>query len=292
MRPPPAPPARVSSHTTKGLAAVQLRSTASAVLLLFASFASAAPAQIPVDGLRTAEAPPAAVPFGVGEKLVYSVSLSPFGGVGDGSFEVVELDTIHGHTTYRLRMRVKGGVLFAKVNDHYQSWMDVHSLISRRFQQDQKEVKYERHRTLDFFPEQLRWSRLDKEESGPLPTDRPLDDISFIYYARTLPLEVGRTYTLPQYFHKDGNPVVLKVLRRETVKVPAGTFATIVVQPIIQTKGLFGKGGKAEVYFSDDDRRLLVQMKSDVPVLGSLTLRLERIELGERLSSTSPAQHP
>ncbi|HET9984615.1 MAG TPA: DUF3108 domain-containing protein [Longimicrobiales bacterium] len=262
------------------------------MLLLFASLASPAPAQTPVEGLRTAEAPPAPVPFGVGEKLVYSVSLSPFGGVGDGSFEVVELDTIRGHTTYRLRMRVKGGVLFAKVNDHYQSWMDVHSLISRRFQQDQKEVKYERHRTLDFFPEQLRWSRLDKEESGPLPTDRPLDDISFIYYARTLPLEVGRTYTLPQYFHKDGNPVVLKVLRRETVKVPAGTFATIVVQPIIQTKGLFGKGGKAEVYFSDDDRRLLVQMKSDVPVLGSLTLRLERVELGERLSSTSPAQHP
>ncbi|MBX6363975.1 MAG: DUF3108 domain-containing protein [Gemmatimonadetes bacterium] len=263
-----------------------------AFLVSLFAFAAPASAQTVTDHLRTAEAPPAPVPFGVGEKLVYTVSLSPFGEVGDGSFEVVELDTIHGHTTYRLQMRVKGGVLFAKVNDHYESWLDVHSLISRRFKQDQKEVKYERHRTLDFFPEQLRWRRLDKDESGPLPTDRPLDDISFIYYARTLPLEVGRTYTLPQYFHKDGNPVVLKVLRRDTVTVPAGRFATIVVQPIIQTKGLFGKGGKAEVFFSDDDRRLLVQMKSDVPVLGSLNLKLKSVDLGERLSADPAARYP
>jgi cysteine sulfinate desulfinase/cysteine desulfurase-like protein len=33
-------------------------------------------------------------------------------------------------------------------------------------------------------------------------------------------------------------------------------------------------GGRAEVYFTDDDRRLLVQMKSRIPVIGSLNLFL------------------
>lgn len=227
---------------------------------------------------------PAPVPFGVGEKLKYKVTLSPFGDVGSGSFEVADLDTIHGHTTYRILMSLKGGIPFAHVDDHMESWMDVNLLVSRRFRQDQKEVRYKRYRAFDFFPEERRWKRLDKDESGELPTDRPLDDISFLYFVRCLPLVVGRTYTLPQYFAKEGNPVVVKVLRRDTIQVPAGTFPVIVVQPVIQTKGLFGKGGKAEVYFSDDDRRLLVAMKSDVPVLGSLNLYLESYSLGEKLT--------
>ena len=90
---------------------------------------------------------------------------------------------------------------------------------------------------------------------GSLDTSEPLDDVAFLYYARTLPLEVGETYTINRYFREDGNPVVLRVLRKETIRMPAGTFNTIVVQPIIQTDGLFGEGGEAEVYFTDDARR-------------------------------------
>ena len=114
-------------------------------------------------------------------------------------------------------------------------------------------------------------------------TSRPLDEVSFLYYARTLPLEVGQTYTLNQYFKKDGNPVVLKVLRKERVRVPAGTFETIVVRPIIKTKGLFSEGGEAEVYFTDDERRIMVQMRSRVPVVGSISLHLKEYRPGEPL---------
>jgi hypothetical protein len=157
--------------------------------------------------------------------------------------------------------------------------MDVDGLFSRRFKQDQHEVNFKRKRTYDFLPERRSWRR-ENGETGTLPTDRPLDDVSFLYYARTLPLKVGDTYTIPRYFKGDGNPVVIKVLRKETVKVPAGTFNTVVVQPIIKTDGLFGEGGKAEVYFSDDNRRMLVQIKSQVPVVGSLSLHLKEYRPG------------
>jgi hypothetical protein len=118
----------------------------------------------------------------------------------------------------------------------------------------------------------------DSDERGTLPTNEPLDDLSFLFYARTLPLEVGDTYTINRYFKADGNPVVLKVLRKETIRVPAGTFNTVVVQPIIQTDGLFGQGGHAEVYFTDDARRLLVYLRSSVPIVGSLTLSLKAFQ--------------
>ena len=106
--------------------------------------------------------------------------------------------------------------------------------------------------------------------------------------------EVGQTYTFDRYYKNSGNPVTVKVLRKETVTVPAGTFETVVVRPIIKTKGLFGEGGEAEVYFTDDHRRLIVQMKSKVPVIGSLGLQLESYMPGEKLaakaSSTTPSE--
>ncbi|MBI4545106.1 MAG: DUF3108 domain-containing protein [Gemmatimonadetes bacterium] len=234
----------------------------------------------------------AAVPFGPGERLDYKLTLGIFGEVGKGSMEVVGVEDVRGSPAYHLRFDLKGGILFAKVDDRLQSWLDVSRLQSHRFRQDQKEFRYERHRTLDFFPHEMLWRRLDKDESGALATERPLDDVSFIYFVRTLPLEVGQTYTFHRYFKADGNPVVVKVLRKEVVKVPAGTFETIVVQPIIQTDGLFGKGGRAEIYFTDDEQRLVVQLKSHVPVIGSLNLYLDSYQPGAKLSPLFPPSPP
>jgi hypothetical protein len=226
----------------------------------------------------------AEVPFGPGERATYQVRVGLLGGVGDGVMEVVGVEDVRGHPTYNLRLSMKGGVPFYRVDTRFESWLDIARLVSRRFEQDQNEGKYKRHRIFEFFPEEERWERADSDHEGELPTDLPLDDVSFLYFARTLPLEVGETYTFPRYFREDGNPVILKVLRKETVTVPVGTFETIVVQPIIQTSGLFGDGGRAEVYFTDDDQRILVQMKSRVPVLRSLNLILDSYVPGKKLS--------
>ena len=120
-----------------------------------------------------------------------------------------------------------------------------------------------------------------------MPTDEPLDDIAFLYFVRSHPMEVGQEYRFDRYYKEGGNPVVIQVLRIETIEVPAGRFETIVVRPIIQTKGLFGQGGKAELYFTNDDRRILVQMKSSVPVVGRLSLHLKSITEGHPLRSPS-----
>ncbi|HEX2093766.1 MAG TPA: DUF3108 domain-containing protein [Longimicrobiaceae bacterium] len=221
----------------------------------------------------------ARLPFGAGERATYQVRL---GGVrvGSGSMHVVGIEKVHGHDTYHARFRLSGGVPLARVDDRFDTWIDVDELFSRRFKQDQREVRYERRRTYEFFPERREYRRTDKDETGPIPTDRPLDDISFLYYARTLPLRVGETYRLNRYFKESGNPVVLRVMRRENVTVPAGTFRTIVVRPTIRTRGLFGEGGEAEVYLSDDARKIPVLIRSRVPVVGSLTMHLETYQPG------------
>lgn len=254
----------------------------SVVLFSLGSSASGAPSGTvaPITSVEVAPVP-GVVPFGLGEKASYAVRLGRLGTVGQGSLHIRGIETVDQRRTYRTRMQISGGVPLARVDDTFESWIDVDGLFSRRYHQDQKEVNFERIRKFDFFPERRTYRRTDTGEVGTLPTDRPLDEVSFLYYVRTLPLRVGETYTLNQYFREDGNPVVLRVLRTERVRVPAGTFETIVVQPIIRTRGLFSEGGRAEVFFSNDDRRILVQMRSRVRLIGSLSLHLQEYEPGQ-----------
>jgi hypothetical protein len=105
----------------------------------------------------------------------------------------------------------------------------------------------------------------------------PMDEVSFVYFARTLPLEPGQCYELPRYFRPDGNPVVLRVVRRDTITVPAGRFPAIVIQPEITTSAIFSKNGRAEVWLSDDSARTVLQLKSQLS-FGSINLYLTRVD--------------
>ena len=54
----------------------------------------------------------------------------------------------------------------------------------------------------------------------------------------------------------------------------AGTFSSIVIQPRIKANGIFGENGDAEIWFSDDERRLPLRIKSRFAKF-SLNLSLE-----------------
>lgn len=227
------------------------------------------------------------IPFGVGENLRYKVKAGIFS-VGEARMSIGPLDTINGYPTYVAEWHIEGGIPFYSMDSKYRTWMDVENLVSRKFVKDQDEGGRKRYREYDFYPEERRWHRIDYDSTGTLPTSLPLDEISFVYFARTLPLEVGDRYTFHRFFQDDGNPVVLDVIRKDERSVGAGKFRTIVVRPTIQTRGLFAEGGEAEIHFSDDERRLVVYMKSKLPGM-NLTLHLEGIEEGVRVDRTELA---
>src|SRR5687768_3920474 len=168
---------------------------------------------------------------------------------------------------------VKGGTVVYKVNDRYESWVDIFTLASLRHHQDIDEGSYERERRYEIYPEREAYVEQGKPEQKSV--SQPLDDGSFIYFVRTLPLEMGKTYELNRYFRPDRNPVKVQVLRRERVTVPAGTFNAIVVRPSIKTTGIFGEGGHAELWLADDSTRMVLQLKSRLS-FGSLNLYLKK----------------
>jgi hypothetical protein len=230
----------------------------------------------------------ASVPFGPGEDLRYRVKLG-IANVGEGFLRVEGIEEVRGHPTYHVSMGLDASLAFglATVRDRFDSWLDTRLLVSRRFVRDIHELNYKSLRIFDIYPEEKRWERADADKRGETLQMLTLDEISFLYFLRTLPLEVGAEYEFNRYFKEDGNPVKVKVLRRQTVEVPAGTFDAIVVQPIIQTDGLFSEGGEAEVYFTDDESRHLVYMRSKVPLVGSLTLHLTSIREGTPLNPSA-----
>jgi hypothetical protein len=233
-----------------------------------------------------ADAAAAPVPFGPGEKVTYGVSWGIFGRRGSATSEVVSVEDVRGQASYHLSFSLRGKVIAFGIDDVQESWLDVSDLFSHRFKQNLNQTSYKRLRTLDFFPDEMKWRRVESPDSGDLASEIPLDDVSFLYWARTLDLQVGQRYEFRRYFKDSGNPVVIEVLRRDTVTVPAGRFATIVVRPLIRTSGLFSEGGSAEIYFSDDWRRLVVMMKTKLSV-GTATMRLESYTPGEQLPRAS-----
>ncbi len=220
----------------------------------------------------------AVVPWGPGERLEYRVGLPFFGG-GDGHMEILGIDSVRGEPVYHAEFAVKAGAFLglAKVNDVWESWIDTGLITSRRFVSDIHDPGYSSYRSFEFYPDEMYWHQTDEDVIGELGSALPQDDVSIFYFIRTLPLEVGDTYTLSRYFKKDGNPIVLDVERRDVREVGAVTFNAIVVLPTIQTDGLFAEGGEAELHFSDDENRYLVYARIKLGWWGSITLRLENI---------------
>ena len=232
------------------------------------------------------------VPFGVGEVLEYDIKFSgkPTLGrevhVGNGSMEILPMDTVRGRDAWHTMFRLSGGIPFYRVNDKYEAWADASSLMSLRFYQDIDEGSYEPKRHYEIFPERREYVENDKPPQESV--EHPVDDGFLLYYIRTIPLRVGLDTTINDYFKADRNPIRLKVVRSEKIRVPAGEFNAIVIEPTIKTTGIFKEGGRASIWLSDDDNRIMLQMKSRVSSLGSLNVYLKSY----RPSPTAPTRPP
>ena len=238
----------------------------------------------------SAQSPPSAAPsenaiarnkaaFAAGERLSYDASFGRLH-IGHGTMLLDGTDTVRGRTAWRAIFTISGGTFFFRVRDSTVSWFDTTSLVSLRFAQHIREGRYHADRDYQIYPERGTYARLDEPEVGEVKSvHEPLDDASFLYFLRSVPLEVGRTYQFDRYFQPEGNPIIIRVLRREQVTVPAGRFNAIVVQPEFKTPGIFSQKGHAEVWLADDSTHIMLMLKSGLS-FGSLNLYLTKYSLG------------
>jgi hypothetical protein len=107
----------------------------------------------------------------------------------------------------------------------------------------------------------------------------PLDDAAFLYWVRTVPLEVGKRYEYQRYFRPDRNPVIVVVEKKEKVSVAGKKFTAIVVRPIIpKGRGIFAEQAEAHIWLSDDAQRLVLALQSNFS-FGTVTLKLKEFSV-------------
>jgi hypothetical protein len=230
-------------------------------------------ALLPTRDLSPAVAgePDLKIPFQVGEKLTYNAKVNALN-AGKATISVDALEMVRGIPTYHTTFDVRGRVLFKKFANHYESWFDTTNLVSLRHSQktDDVDKKYE------FHPDKKMYIKNGDGIENP-SVSMPLDECSFLFYLRSVPLEVGKTYTVDRYYYAEKNPIVVTVLRKERIKVPAGEFEAFVLKPVVKSNGLFSVKSDAEVWLADDKFHTLLKLRSKLP-LGTLYLELKDIE--------------
>jgi hypothetical protein len=272
-----------------------------------------------LSGVRAAEPMPAASPvlstapaaiafawrteaqtaFAPGETIRYVIKYGILPS-GVATLEIRSTDTVRGRPVYYLHSEARTNKTidaFFKVRDKNESWMDVQSLASLRFRQSMREGGYMREVETDYdhaarsFTYRKRRKGKETVVEGPIPPFVQ-DVLSSLYFIRTRPLVVGQTYTLDANSGAVNWPLRVHVLRKEKVRVPAGVFQCLRLDPILAGEGIFQAKGKLLVWVTDDERRVPVLLRSKVAVGAFDAEMREYIPGGSPAAAVLPAPPP
>jgi hypothetical protein len=245
----------------------QARSAIVRAIIATIIIASASPLVAQQDSALT-------LPFAIGEKFVYSGRSQSLGNIGKGEMWIEGPVDVRGVSTWLLRFDFRAGIGPVGGSNRSSSWIEPTTMSAMRFSKREKRFLSGKEETVEMFPGENRWTS-SAGRSGTGMSAQPLDELSYIFFVRTLPLEEGVTYTFDRHFDAARNPTTIRVTGRESIETKAGTFRTIRVEMIVKDSRNYDKVGLITLFLSDDERRIPVRIESDIPLLGHAVLTLE-----------------
>jgi hypothetical protein len=224
------------------------------------------------------------LPFAPGEKLTFAGKVHS-GVSGGGTLWVEGPVELRGATTWLLHSDMEGRVGPLRATDRNASWLDPIRMTSLRYTSRERHIVSKHDDAVDIFAGEKRW-RAENGAEGVITVGAPLDELSFLYYVRTLPLTEDTTISVARHFDLARNPTVLRVAGREEIQVGAGRFRALVVEMRVRDPRRYRGEGSIRIHLSDDACRLILRLDSRVPDAGPATLELQSHE-GVRSSCTS-----
>ena len=219
------------------------------------------------------------VAFGVNEKFTFDINYG-FINAGGATMEVTRLIEYNNRPCYQTVTRAYSNSFFSNffnVDDRVESIVDALGIFSWRFEKNLKEGSYSANRQYTFDQRlNLAYDGKDTVKVNPYVQDA----LSALYFVRTQDLEVGKSVFADNFTDGKLYPLEVKVIRREEITVPAGTFECLVVEPLLRSVGVFKHEGKLTVWLTDDRLKMPVLMKSKV-LVGSISAELIDYQLGE-----------
>ncbi len=223
---------------------------------------------------------PQFVPFDEGELLIFAIQYGLIY-AGDATLEVRNVATLESGKAYHIISTARTNRAFDKifkVRDRHDSFMHYEHLYSLSFEKHLREGKFKRDEKVVF--DQKRHMAIYPDREVPIPPNTQ-DFLSALYYGRTLMLEPGQAIAMANHTGGKNYPIFIKVLRRERVTVPAGTFDCLVIEPVLQTSSIFESKGKLTIWLTDDKLKMPVMLRSKV-VIGAFEAVLKEYRLSEK----------
>jgi hypothetical protein len=173
--------------------------------------------------------------------------------------------------------------LIFHVSDKFQSTFDRERGCTEEFDKQTVEGRRQINSTLKLDYQQGK-STLDEKN---LTTGQPkhlesgipncvTDLLTGVFYASSQNMVVGQNFQMPVSDPLKTVVVTMKVEGREELKLPAGTFKTVRVEPTAEA-GVVKNRGQIWIWYTDDDRHLPVQMRAR-SFWGTITFRLASLE--------------
>jgi hypothetical protein len=214
--------------------------------------------------------------FPVGERLEYEARFS-FLNLGTMTLEVSDTLTYEGQLCYSISSILTSTrslrFLFS-IDDTIDVYTSHDELLPLLFRERINESGYHRASNLYFDREKLIVSYDNSLRFDIFDDTR--DVVSFWYYLRSIPLEIGDTIRISVHSARENQEIMCFVKNGGKVKTKAGEYNTILVESQTEGKGIFGSKGGMEIWFSEKDR-LPVQIRASMK-FGSVLFKLREVK--------------
>lgn len=226
---------------------------------------------------------PAVQPFTPGEKLTFDLT---WGGIGAGTAVLTVLPpaTVNGVAAYGFEMTARSTETIDriyKIRDRLESYADMEMTHSLLYKQKIREGGYRQNQliTFDWEKNELTYTSNNSKPRQVSIMPGTFDPLAAFYFLRLQPLTKVRSVECPI---TDGKRNVIGrayIVGRETIKVGGRTYATIVLEPILDDVELFNADDSSGIrmWVTADARKIPVMVESRV-ALGFFRAELRRVE--------------
>ena len=230
-------------------------------------------------------------PFRVGEKIVHSVKYFKVQ-AGTLALEVRPFAFVNGKKSYNFTTSIKSSSFFSSfyaVDDYATTLMDFDTLVPSVYTMHVKESGQLREARALFDASTLKatfWDKKQTEKDGVQEKRIEWDMLPYsqnvysaAYYMRMFQWDVG-TENGFRIAH-DGDNLIFKgkAIRREKITTKVGEFTALVIKPDIYLKGKFTPTGDIFIWLSDDDRKFILRIESEIKI-GTLVSEIEELHKG------------
>lgn len=219
--------------------------------------------------------------FKEGEWLRYKMSYSGFLKAGNATL-TVDKDTINGKEVFHVTG--KGwttGIIkwFFKVDDVYQSYIDVNTGKPYLFKRKINEGGYKKHQNTSFnyVNNTAHVQDFKNQTDSIIPIGNIQDMMSSFYYLRNYnvsSMKPGEEIALDMFMDSQVYPFKLRFLGTEILKTRFGKIKTYRFRPLVQAGRIFKENESLTIWITADDNKIPIKLKANLSV-GSLRAELD-----------------